>query len=401
LVFCAIFVAIDKIFSNQGGSQTWKRVYNKDAKIDFLIIGNSHSYNTLDSEILSKLFAKNVYTIGSSMQAIEMTREYLRVILKYKKPQVILIPADSLSLERLKYDKSDRRIANFLSGTWVIKNRTDRFRISKELFSIKNILTGNFQLLNPVQKWNRFKHFGTISYTEGQYGNIRIGGIVFQKDSLEDAPVFGKSEPTQNSLLTFEQIIKICEENDIELWIYFAPEIKSLMSEYSLTQIHEKYPFVKYADDLRIKEIQLQKIGLTISDYTDTTHLNKSGMVKASLFYAKLIQERLGWKIVDDNFFAYAGESIEKIGENKWRYTMKNMQKDVLYKFTLLEGSKVIQTQDFSKQNYFDCPVDILENPDFDVRVIMLPVGTTDFDDKIVLSKGMTLLFMKYHKRRP
>jgi hypothetical protein len=353
---------------------------------------------TFNAEILSKLFDKGIYVLGSPALSMELTLAYLKVVLKYKKPQVICI-LPSLNIQNVKSYQSISAIARLLSGIWAIKNYADRFRTAKDIFLIKNIPIAVFQSLNRVQRWNRFKSFGTMIYDYEQYGNVSIknGSSIFQKETLEAGLTFGKGEATQYGMLILEQIIDVCKENNIELWIVRTPQTRTSMNEHLLAQIHEKYPFIKYADDLMNKQTQLQKIGLTIRDYGDSVHLNRQGMAKTSLYYASLLNERLGWKIVNDNFFAYIGESIEKIGKNKWRYTMKNMQKDVWYKFTLSEASKVIRIQDFSKQNYFDCDIDIYENPEFNVQVAMLAADTNDFDIK-TSAEGIELFFMKYRR---
>jgi hypothetical protein len=123
--------------------------------------------------------------------------------------------------------------------------------------------------------------------------------------------------------------------------------------------------------------------------------------MKTTHHYAKLIQERMNWEIVDDNVFAYDGETIEKIGDKKWRYAMKNTQKESLYRFVLLDAKeKTLKTQDFSEQNYFDCDKNILADPKYNVEVTVLPAGTIEFDKETINKVGMVLRFMKYGSRK-
>jgi hypothetical protein len=123
--------------------------------------------------------------------------------------------------------------------------------------------------------------------------------------------------------------------------------------------------------------------------------LNRSGGIKITKYLAQLISQRTGWQM-NTNIFAYDGEDIEKIGDKQWRYIMKNMQTDVWYQFQLFNNGKVIKAQSFSKQNYFDCDIDILQNPKFSVEVIMLPAETTKFDNETIQKIGIIISFMKY-----
>jgi hypothetical protein len=378
--------------------------------IDILFFGNSNVRATFDSYVLNQIFNRQIYTFAPGTQDLDITYQTLQILLKYnQKPKVIILASYLLprkNSERLKARELGLIVTN-LDG---INNFLFKLKASYWAVNAKDIPAAMFQLLRPTSTWSRWKKrnksdakFKTYDYLSQQqlynsYGYMTYIRIARTKSiSVEAMIAESKNEPIKipiENFIIFDKIVKLSRENNIEIWVYNNPNTnESIEYANDLRKIMlDKFPYIKHFD---IPAKNIKEIGLTTKDYNDHNHFNRNGAIKMTIYYAKLINERLGWQM-NTNIFAYDGEQIEKIGDKEWRYTMKNMQTDALYQFQLRNNGKVVKTQKFSKQNYFDCDIDILQNSQFSVEVIMLPAETTKFDNETIQKIGMKASFMKY-----
>jgi hypothetical protein len=425
LLWCLVFILLEKFFFNPYDINFSKKLQEKDTNpVDILFMGPSTAYATFDAYMLSKMFNKEIYTLACSGGDIDLLRENLKVVLKYQKPKIIIIDSYALyhsSIENIE-DNTGLMLNNFdgiINPIYKIEALYAYFHSYLPLKDIP-IEMFQFQLLRNTDIWKRWEwrwRWGNIKTNQYSYlsynirdkvpfssygmlsddslfekvkNNITVKQSIMQAENLE-YPYF------EQNLSVLKDIILIAKKNDIEIWILVPPG-KTGRGYDQTKQLSEiiksQYRYVSHFDNLKDK---VDEIGLNPMDYfDDITHLNRRGMAKVTQYYANIIQERTRWEIADTDFFAYTGESIDKISNNMWRYTMKNMQSNAWYKFTLLKGKEIIKIQEFSKNNYFDCDVNILENSEYSVNVIILPAKTESFDEKTIEEIGMRLSFMKY-----
>ncbi|MDR0822943.1 MAG: hypothetical protein LBN20_04085 [Endomicrobium sp.] len=383
-----IFIGLEKLFfmnvplpnlTSGGVNPVWDKIQSKNGKqADILFFGTSRDYSSYDTYMLSKMFNKEIYSLAIPSSGIDAAYASLKIALKYCSPKIIILSASTFS----------RGLTHRVGGIWAgfdgISNYFYKLQaLYLERSSKKNIPMGLFQLFrNPVNTWARwdkkryalkfFDEYGNHHYFHNYRGEFKPTRISLMK---------------RNDITTLRKIIDLASESGIEIWVYTPPSAKTEINEKN--KLLKENPEIKYYDDLIDN---YEEIGLNASEVA--SHMNYSGALKTTLYYAKLIQERTGWEI-DNSVFMWAGNKMDEIDNGKWRYTALNTQSDALYYFELIDNKKVIKTQGFSKQNYFDCEVDILKKPQYSVNVIMLPAGTTNFDARTIKTAGISLSFMK------
>ncbi|MDR3112064.1 MAG: hypothetical protein LBU55_02705 [Elusimicrobiota bacterium] len=406
---CTVFIAVllfvifslEKLFFIKDYSPTWDKIYNKNSgQIDMLFCGSSVSFFAFDAELLSKMFDKEIWMLGIPQQNAQTLVENIKVLLKTKKPKIICLEAASFIIQD---DVNGMFLANNIDG---IRNWKDKMRVSIATLKAKNYLA-ILQLFRSPYKWKRWENFKERHYQHlysdfNSYGSKSASLI--SKDTLlckdwANVKLYDKSSIgysvalISNKIPLLKKIAELAQKNEVEIWLIEPPEIQSenkKVESYFKT-IRNTVKNLKYCDNLKNNILE---IGLLPNDYNDRYHLNRRGQIKSTKYYADIISKRTGWEIKNKYPFYYDWENVEKIEENKWRYTMKNMQKDVMYKFALLgkNKNKTVAVQEFSSQNYFDCKIDIFQNPEYDIEAIMLPVGS----EKTNYYSSKKLCFMKY-----
>ncbi|MDR0485136.1 MAG: hypothetical protein LBH29_00235 [Elusimicrobiota bacterium] len=403
-LFILILLSCEKILFVDGSCWgVWKNV-SENKNVEILFLGTSQSYTSVDNAVLSEMFNKNISVLGVPGTRMPLIYEALKIVLKYQKPKIVII--DALSLFSNFNEIDNKALGHTLEMYDGIPNYFYKGSAFAALVSPAHIPLGLFQLFRQNYMWRRWNEIGKTKKKYDRFNGHRsvYGNHLWRKlyktdKSLEEMI---KSAPDRNedyfetNFKVFVEAAELCKQNGIEVWVFKIPDMWGNGAEQE--KVIEKVShlnYVKYIDNFYGIE-KIRTLKLTIQDYGDAGHLNRSGVMKLTNYYAELIQKRTGWTI-KNGIFAYNGESIEQIGKNIYRYTMENMQKGVLYKFVLLDGkNKVLKTQDFSEQNYFDCEVNILEKPQYNVKAIMLPTDIKSIDHKTIKEEALELSFMKY-----
>lgn len=381
LVFVLGLCLLDKVFySTKGVSDVWSVIQEGDEEIDILVMGNSRAYTAIDTVALSQAYGKNVYTLGSGAQFMEMTYENLKVVLKYKKPKYIILEAYS-PITNNKADMQSFKIGNMMQNFDGIQNYLYKANAIRKTFKWNTLPEGMFQLFRPTETWTRWNIIENKEWSEDAHGYLErkkyqtsdVSIEELQKANQEAYKYIRYDVPEWNKV-ALEKFLALAEKEGIEVFVYNAPTKLSDFSAYmkDIEQICEKYENVKSVEDMHFHMVEM---GLEETDFYDGGHLNRRGAEKFTEYYGEQISKYVfGGNITPnwDNVFGYKSESVTE-QDGQFVYQMDNWSEDCLYQFALYQNGKRVDLQNYSENNTYISPIDVRVTEGYKLYCRMIP----------------------------
>lgn len=259
----------------------------QDNSIDVLFMGTSHTYYGFNPAVLWKNTGLNSYIFAGQCQPMEVTYHYLEEALKTQNPRLVILDIFALSEDSNKCQTL---------GTYRVNVRDMKFSVNKiqayqsmkntnlfeEVFDISiyhdRISDLNGKDINDIFNPAKDLNFG---YTLAYPSDIEWNRDIVNTDK--------KKEIEDSRLEALMKIIKLCEENEIELLLvktpYYINESDAMMYN-TVWQI---------AKDNKVQFIDYNKIFKDI-DFTfdldgDSWHANAQGATKITNYLSNFIKK--------------------------------------------------------------------------------------------------------------
>lgn len=370
IIFTGIFVAIfslleTKLHENTFRHPTWTYATSPDSEpIDVLFVGNSHTYTSIDSEVISLATDLNVRSLTCSSINGEVVAADLEAFLEYSVPKVVVIEMCPFTVDNFEEMRTSK-VGIVFEHFDAIPNIITRAEAISQITVFENIPAGTFQLLRNTSMWTRWTQSEPDLQGYDLYGTKQRFGVYW--DSTYDASTI--KELTENYVpdtddecmndrnrQALDTILQLSEIYGFEVWVYNAPLSKfnksytnSLNYVYS---IRDEYANLKYIDD---SMLHLEDIGITYTDFFDSGHLNINGMQKTTSWMIDKIATRFDVSSNSSDIVRYYNTKITLLEDGTFKYEI-NTYCDALYqfKYTDIDGNKI--TTDWSSDNYFIAP---------------------------------------------
>lgn len=390
VVFCMLFITCEKVFFNRNEvNSVWEKIQNPKEDIDVLIMGNSHAYTSLDAKVMSQATGLDVELLGSSSQYMEQTLENLKVVLRYQTPKCIILEANAAyadSRENLQGDSIGLQLQN----TDGIQNYWYKFQSVVQTYKTKDILTGMFQLVRPVNTWTRWGKFKTRNNYIKDYNGYRgtdtfalneMDMFDLQEEYKERTRSGQNMELTEYNKKALQEFFSLTADNNIPVWLYKSPTTRTGYANYMLAveEIAKEYDNVVYIDDFHTIMDDLE---LNQGSWYDTGHLNRMGAEKVTRYYTQLLSARLNTTVDWNNVYGYSGESVTETASGTYLYTMDNYEKDCLYQFKLYVDGQLVEVQDYSDKNSYETSYDVTTSNEAVIYCAMIPNEDAELGDK-------------------
>ncbi len=229
--------------------------------IDVIAAGDSLVYSSLSPMEIWKHFGYTVFDCASAAQIIPDTYDFLKVGIKSQHPKIVLMEANVLFRDPAK-KKQENKLLDYLKYYFPIAKYHDNWK--------KYITYGR------KKNWaNVYKGYKFINKVE---------------PATEIHPMSGskkRREIIKSNLQTFDDIVKLCEENNVKLVLVAFPTQSTWSSKkHNSTQdLAEKYG---------LEFIDLNLVDLGINWETDTkdagNHLNYKGAIKVSKYIGNYLE---------------------------------------------------------------------------------------------------------------
>lgn len=241
--------------------------------IDVLFIGSSHTYRGFDTRIFNET-KLSAFNLGTSSQTPIQTRLLLKRYLHSIRPKLIvyevcplILSVDGVesAIDIISYDKNDMqsiKMAFDLNNIKVFNTLIYGF--------YKNMVDSELSYIEPKQEYDKYIPGGYVERTITYYNTA-------EKSIQNQLWVWKKNQQD-----AFEDIIKLLQENNIQLLLIQSPVTKNLYNSFTNNRDFDA-KMKQYGLYYNFNEI----IHLNDSlHFYDTDHLNQKGVV---LFNNELI----------------------------------------------------------------------------------------------------------------
>ncbi len=307
-VFCVIFALannpalwITHLWLNQEMMEPYS-VYvdefykrkNRD-KYDVVFIGSSHAACAFYPKVLWEHFGIPSYVFSSLGQELYATEYFLKETLKVQQPTVVVVEVVGATMGRgfrmKQNNESSFQTSYPLSPFSFDKIKTLFF--SNQQVSLSERFLPLFPLIKYHENWKILNKsdFAPLNYEKYRYNH---GAVLFDKSTAHPTPekyvTPEKLELDSLSNKSLNNIINICEQNDIELVFVAAPfpiesDLQKILNRVGTIADSKGVSFVDYNRLYQQASIDFS------SDFADIDHLNIYGMEKLSMHFGEYLSQ--------------------------------------------------------------------------------------------------------------
>lgn len=260
--------------------------------INYIFLGSSHVYKGIIPEVLDYNLNVNSYDYATSNNVIEYNYLQIKEILKTQKPDYIFLDLFNF------IDRTDDDVAMHKAIDTIrlspLKYKTVKLNLNEE--SIKEMLV---PIIKYHLEWKSEDISKKISYRMKIKSENTHRGYEFTTEQFSD-----EKDPIDDLITTDEKlylpddrqkilndIINLCNKNDVELVFFCTPFIDSDLFPMSELQAY-KNGLIELYPDINIIDLNMyyDEIGLVKSDFYDIGHLNVFGAYKTTMFLSEYLK---------------------------------------------------------------------------------------------------------------
>ena len=283
-------------------TKNWFHFYRQEKNsIDLMIMGSSHAYSSFDPALFEEETGKKTYILASNSQNITQTYYNLKEVLKYQKPETVLVEAFGMDNNNNWQNTSDESF----DKNWKKESNIDGMRWGLEkIEAICNQYTfadwpyAALKISRTHQNWTSVEQI-TANYDFYRQGFAEFSCFHPSESSMsEEVQEQYKNMKVQKAEFQisegnrehFHKLAGLCREHGITLYLVMAPlydeYVKNVNyeSRYQLLSSLAEEENVEYLDC----NYYYDEIGLRAEDFEDLYssyhHLNRDGAEKVSEF---------------------------------------------------------------------------------------------------------------------
>ena len=314
IAFVCVYIPLDILIVHGFASEVplIEYVIDEQDAFDIAIMGSSHTYSGYDPAIMNDVLVDS-NTSNLSIATLSFTHISLLLkdmIAEGKQPEVLVL--EMYSFQPAPNSHTQTVFFNGYSNTWRPDNLVQLFNA----YPYEEWIYTLFPLIYQHDNWkdndllNRNRdHFwkkGTLTQEEIKYtNNLFPNGFRPNPRVISDQEFLqAVSNPANITLETsnvksFERILEMSAENEIELIFIVAPYPKGFHADYSaMEEIEEKY-------GIMIHNFNGNAAAYKQFQFLDDGHLNQYGAIQASLELATIIAEETGRELANEKMDAY------------------------------------------------------------------------------------------------
>lgn len=304
LIFLAllglILYPVQKVMARKSLSGPWDMTnkvggfYNEEEnQFQVMFFGPSHAYAAFSPLVIWEETGIKSYVFATQQQPVWATYTYIKEALKTQSPALIVLECRMAFGDKEYYmDEDDDKAVTYpymddLPMSW---NKVELARQSAPDLERQFGLLFNFMMYHS--RWNDL-HREDLNFRRDQVRDPYKGFVMLApqetpqpRPAIED--VKGSAPLLEKNQYWLEEIIRLCREEGIELWIVkspsnLEPEEKPLLNTVKATAAKYGVPFHDFNDDYG-------DIGLDENMFYDAHHLDALGAGKFSRYFAQVLQ---------------------------------------------------------------------------------------------------------------
>ncbi len=368
IVFLAIggglfYLLGEVIIKDPEEAQRWYAVYDTDEELEVVFFGNSHSFVSFDTRLLTEVGINSAH-IGGSSERFPSTYYNVMEVLKYKKPKLVVIELNALFYPK---DLVDEKVIHYnIENLYGMKYGTNRFQETLEVINPDNYVHALFPQILHHDNWKKFYQWkDNYAYNkEKQHalrGYVPSQKLIQDEDWNEDVMqnrnfiyATEKFEPRKipaENLALFKKLLVYCDSIGIEVLLTKAPVARSEWKGLSTAceEISEQFNKEVVDYNLLCDELAFEQ-----NDFRDTGHVNSSGARKiTNHFLSEVLVKK--YHILPDfaNSMALKNSSVV-LESGTYRYEVEFYNPNLIYAFYLYKDGEKIDTKWYSKEAFYE-----------------------------------------------
>lgn len=300
LLLALILVPVQRVMARKSLSGTWDMTnkvagfYNEEEdQFEVMFFGPSHAYAAFSPLVIWEETGIKSYVFSTQQQPLWATYTYIKEALKTQSPALIVLECRMALGDKEYYmEEGDDKAVTYpymddLPLSW---NKVELAVQSAPELEERFGLLFNFMMYHS--RWNDL-HREDFTFRRDEARDPYKGFVMLEpQEPLQPRPAsetVTQAVPLlEKNQYWLEEIIKLCQEEGIELWLIKSPsnlelEEKALLNTVEETARRYNVPFhdfnVDYAD-----------IGLDESMFFDAHHMDALGAGKFSRYFAHILQ---------------------------------------------------------------------------------------------------------------
>ncbi len=260
----------------------------KKDTIDVLYLGSSNSFYDINPLIVYEEQGITGYVLGSGEQRLFTSYYYLQEALRKQKPKVVVLDALGLFYQGSGEEEQSRKAYDYMKFS------------GNKIQSLKMAAGEEGDIFSYVFPFSRY-HARWTSLNERDFlypvsdKHYPLKGYAYSETVAEELPDFnmesiiheGMSISRENEFY-FNEIHKLCRENNITLVLIKTPNIEWGMIEHSQTEKLSQENNLDFYD----YNTFMGQIGISEKDcFLDGAHLNYKGAEKLSAHLGEIVAE--------------------------------------------------------------------------------------------------------------
>lgn len=353
-IFVLLFLTVDAaLHQEREYSATWTRLRDTKSVPQVLIMGNSHASCSFVPAIIQQTLGVDAAVLATSgLNSIGIVDSF-EAVLHVGAPEYLVIEANGFTFD---YDSTALyHKADALSNINGMPRLRDRVKSAWREFGYESIPQGAFQLLRADLMWKRWKDADPVTASDGS-GLLdwhAAGWYVAAEQQQIAREYFQNRTPALDGDARNDEqlhrLMKLAKEHQVKVLLVKTPT--KYQTQYGADLlIHLENLCGEYGDTfLGMHDFHedVADIGLTVTDFYDFTHLNRSGAALFTQAFVRWMGEKIGVKADFSDMLLYGGEMTVHIQDDQWYYAMYAAGEGAEYRF-VLDGETV---QDWSDQN--------------------------------------------------
>lgn len=259
--------------------------------LDVLCMGSSHGYSSFQPNTLWREYGLTSYVMCSPRQTAASTYYLLQEALKYQKPKVLFLETYYFFCGKKYTNEAALRLG--FDGTRLSRTKYDMVEDLLAGKGLKEKLSYYIPFLKYHSRWGDLNanDFSSTSYLKGSIFNFKVYPM-----EEPELPQDAEDRKLPGNVETYlKKIIKLCEENKIQLILYAAPYSWKSKQENFFIKQRINILLKPYLDELEIPYLDIQRAddaGIDYaSDFRDYSHLNTNGAIKVTRYLGKYLAE--------------------------------------------------------------------------------------------------------------
>lgn len=295
----AVLVPIQSVMARKSLDGPWDMTnkvggfYNeKENQFEVMFFGPSHAYAAFSPLAIWEEAGIKSYVFATQQQPLWATYTYIKEAFKTQSPALVVVECRMAFGDKEYYvgEKDDGVTYSYMDDIPLSWNKV---RLSEQSApDLEGRLSCLFNFMKYHSRWNDLKK-SDFTFDRARARDPYKGFVMLppKEDSFpkpDAGGITGKTPLLDKNQFWLEEIIKLCQDEGVELWLVKSPSNLELEEKAMLNTVEATA--AKYGVPFHDFNLDYADIGLNESLFYDAHHLDALGAERFSRYFAQILQ---------------------------------------------------------------------------------------------------------------